>query len=307
MPVTRTSLPGGAVVAIVKRCRAKPHRLDAPRSWAARSTAGRHVDVSTVGSANTSKQRERRVNGHEQRHGDGEPQNPAARREHRHVHVVQHEHLIAQHRQPVEVVRSLVVRDRRDRGLQPRHVGLERDRDPVAEASLDAVLTCAGTRSRWPTRRVPNAARDAPASRLAAITPWPRSMSHSASSASGSAAATTSGTPPASFRARAGSRACRAATSTTTRAADRHLCMRPPLRRGRHRSSPLHPRARKTAGPAGRTSCGTDRRSAISSSWCQARRPGRARARRCDPPDGPWKSDARSESSCSDAWRRAAG
>ena len=52
MPVTRTSLPGGAVVAMVKRWRAR--RLDcAARSCAARSTAGRHVDVSTVGSANT--------------------------------------------------------------------------------------------------------------------------------------------------------------------------------------------------------------------------------------------------------------
>lgn len=52
MPVTRTSLPGGAVVAVTNRCRAR--RADcAPRSWAARSTAGRQVAVSTVGSANS--------------------------------------------------------------------------------------------------------------------------------------------------------------------------------------------------------------------------------------------------------------
>ena len=52
MPVTRTSLPGGAVVAVVKRCRAS--RVDcAPRSCAVRSTPGRHVDVNTVGSAKT--------------------------------------------------------------------------------------------------------------------------------------------------------------------------------------------------------------------------------------------------------------
>ena len=51
MRVTRTSLPGVAVVAVVNRCRAR--RLNgAARSCAARSTAGRHVDVSTVGSAN---------------------------------------------------------------------------------------------------------------------------------------------------------------------------------------------------------------------------------------------------------------
>src|SRR5712692_8835111 len=52
MPVTRTSFPGGAVVAMVNRCRAS--RLAcAPRSCADLSTAGRHVDVTTVGIANT--------------------------------------------------------------------------------------------------------------------------------------------------------------------------------------------------------------------------------------------------------------
>ena len=52
MPVTRTSFPGGAVVATVNRCRASRFAC-AALSWAARSIAGRHVDVSTVGSANT--------------------------------------------------------------------------------------------------------------------------------------------------------------------------------------------------------------------------------------------------------------
>ncbi len=52
MPVTRTSFAGGGVVAVVNRCRAR--RLAcAPRSIAARSTPGRHVDVSAVGIANT--------------------------------------------------------------------------------------------------------------------------------------------------------------------------------------------------------------------------------------------------------------
>ena len=56
MPVTRTSLPGGAVVATVKRCRAS--RLAcAARSCATRSTVGRHVDVTTVGTANTASSR----------------------------------------------------------------------------------------------------------------------------------------------------------------------------------------------------------------------------------------------------------
>ena len=50
MPSTRTSFPAAAVVAMVKRWRL--NRPDAaPRSCAARSTPGRHVEVSTVGSA----------------------------------------------------------------------------------------------------------------------------------------------------------------------------------------------------------------------------------------------------------------
>src|SRR4051812_34677023 len=52
MPVTRTSLPGGAVVAVVKRCR-DSRLAGAPRSSASRSTAGRHADAATVGNANT--------------------------------------------------------------------------------------------------------------------------------------------------------------------------------------------------------------------------------------------------------------
>ena len=51
MPVTRTSLPGGAVVAVTNRWRAR--RIEeAPRSWTPRSTAGRQDAVSTVGAAN---------------------------------------------------------------------------------------------------------------------------------------------------------------------------------------------------------------------------------------------------------------
>jgi hypothetical protein len=52
MPVTRTSLPGAAVVAVVNRCIAS-RSDDARRSSAARSTAGRQAEVNTVGSANT--------------------------------------------------------------------------------------------------------------------------------------------------------------------------------------------------------------------------------------------------------------
>ena len=51
MRVTRTSLPAGAVVATVNRCLAS-RVAGAPRSSAARSTRGRHDEVSTVGRAN---------------------------------------------------------------------------------------------------------------------------------------------------------------------------------------------------------------------------------------------------------------
>ena len=50
MRVTRTSLPGGAVVAVSKRWRARRFAA-APSSSAARSTPGRQVEVSTVGRA----------------------------------------------------------------------------------------------------------------------------------------------------------------------------------------------------------------------------------------------------------------
>jgi hypothetical protein len=52
MPVTRTSLPAAAVVAVVKWCWAR-RTAWARRSSAARSTPGRQAEVSTVGTANT--------------------------------------------------------------------------------------------------------------------------------------------------------------------------------------------------------------------------------------------------------------
>ena len=54
--------------------------------------------------------------------GDRQPQDPAAGGEDRHVHVVEHEDLVAQHGEPVEVVGPLLVRDGGDGGLQLRDV-----------------------------------------------------------------------------------------------------------------------------------------------------------------------------------------
>jgi hypothetical protein len=52
MRVTRTSLPGGAIVAIWKRWRARRPEA-APRSSTTRSTPGRQAEVKAVGSAKT--------------------------------------------------------------------------------------------------------------------------------------------------------------------------------------------------------------------------------------------------------------
>jgi hypothetical protein len=52
--------------------------------------------------------------------------------------VVEHEDLIAEHRQAIEVFRAFLMRDRCDRRLQSGDVGLESDRHPVAKAPLHA-------------------------------------------------------------------------------------------------------------------------------------------------------------------------
>ena len=88
-----------------------------------------------------------------------EPQHEPGGGEHRQVHVVEHEDLVAEHRQPVEQLRSLLVGDGRDGGLQVGDVRLEGDGDLVAEATLQRASTpCAGTTSRPPRRPDPRAA-----------------------------------------------------------------------------------------------------------------------------------------------------
>ena len=78
------------------------------------------------------------MNRRQQRHRHAQPQDPPERGEQRHVHVVEHEHLVAQHGEPVEILGALLMRDRRDRRLQSRDVRFERDRHLVAEAALHA-------------------------------------------------------------------------------------------------------------------------------------------------------------------------
>ena len=86
--------------------------------------------------AATQQQHQRRVDRHQQRQGHGEADDPAEGGEQRQEQVVEGEHLVAQHRQPVEVLGSFLVLDGRDRRLQLGHVGLEGDRHPVAEPAL---------------------------------------------------------------------------------------------------------------------------------------------------------------------------
>ena len=137
MPVTRTSLPGGAVVARVKRWRAR--RFDwAPRSWATRSTAGPPRGREHGRQREDGQQHQRGMDRGQQRDGDAEPQDPAAGGKQRHVHVVQHEDLVAQDGEPIEVVGAFLVGDGRHRRLQARDVGLEGNGHPVAEAALHA-------------------------------------------------------------------------------------------------------------------------------------------------------------------------
>ena len=116
-----------------------PRRADcAPRSCATRSTAGRHVEVSDRRQREDREQHQRRMNRREQGDRHAEPQDPAGGREDRHVHVVEDEDLVAQHREPIEIVGALVVRDGRDRGEQPRDVRFQGDRHLVAEPALEA-------------------------------------------------------------------------------------------------------------------------------------------------------------------------
>ena len=180
---------------------------------------GRHVDVNTVGTANTTSSDQRRVNRHQQRHRHAQPQDPPERGEQRHVHVVEHEHLIAQHGQPIEILRAFLMRDRRDRCLQLRDVRLERDRHLVAEAALHARADGAEKPGRG--------GRHAEADRRALHQAGPvlerrpcRAASATARAAHRAARrAATARTRRPSGAARGDTRACTAATSTTARAA----------------------------------------------------------------------------------------
>ena len=139
MPVTRTSLPAAALVAVANRCSAS-RLCSAKRSSTCRSTAGRQAELITVGIAKTTSRISAGLDGGQQRHGQHDPDDPADGAEQRHVHVVQHEHLVAQHGETVEVVASLLQLEPGDRGLQGGDVRLQGDGHPVAEAPGQSVV-----------------------------------------------------------------------------------------------------------------------------------------------------------------------
>ncbi len=78
------------------------------------------------------------MNRGEEGHRHAESQDPPAGGEDRHVHVVEHEQLIPKHRQPVEILWTLVMGEGDYGRLKTRDVRFERDRDLVSKTSLHA-------------------------------------------------------------------------------------------------------------------------------------------------------------------------
>ena len=107
MPVTRTSFGlRDALVAVANMCSAS-RLCCANRSSTCRSTPGRQAELSTVGTAKTA-QHQQRIDAGQQHNRDDDAYDPADRLQQRHVHVIQHEDLVAEHRQPVEIVLALL-------------------------------------------------------------------------------------------------------------------------------------------------------------------------------------------------------
>ncbi len=81
-------------------------------------------------------QHQRGMDRHQQGYRHAEAQDPPERREQGHVQVVEHEDLIAEHREAVEIIRPLVMGDGPHGCLQAGDVRFERDGDLVAKAPL---------------------------------------------------------------------------------------------------------------------------------------------------------------------------
>ena len=164
-------------------------------------------------------QHQERMNREQQHNRHAESQNPTARGKQRHVHVVEHEDLIAQNRQSVQIVRPFLVRQRGHRRLQPRNVRLEGDGHPVAETTLEA----SADRAQQPRPGGGQAQRDARDVHEhqidAAVPRAPASPTTAPAARRAMRPAATARTRRTSGSARGGSRACTVATSTTKPAA----------------------------------------------------------------------------------------
>ena len=156
MPSTRSSLPGEAVVVRSNRCLAS-------RSDGASALLRGALDDRAPGRGRDRRDREQRractstgFTVASSTTVTAEAQDPAGGREDRHVHVVEGEDLFPQHRQPVQVLGPLLVRDRGDGRLQPRHVRFEGDGDLVPEPPLHPGRhASAAARSPPPRPRAP--------------------------------------------------------------------------------------------------------------------------------------------------------
>ncbi len=237
---------------------------------------------------------ERRVDRHQQPDRHGQPQDPPRGGEERHVHVVEHEHLVAEHGQTVEVVGPLLVGDGRHRRLQAGDVGLEGDRHPVAEAALDP----GADRAQDPGggRRHTEADRgDDEQAPVAVEHPVAEELEPQRQER---------------VRERGGQGQHEGGDEQPRLVAVAELAQPPHRRqrrgqvlgdgqggagvsRGCHRRRPPRLRWRRTAGPGGRTSCGSGLRAPSARRGCRARGRGRARARRCGRRGAPWRTGAR--------------
>ena len=234
-------------------------------------------------------QRQGRMNRDEQRDGDAQAQDPATRREQRHVHVIEHEDLVAQHRQPIEIVWTLVMGDGGDRGQERRHVRLERDGHLVAEPALHADADggeepCGGGRESQRQHPCPHAGPIARQDTLADQLEPDRQqgIGHGRQE-----------------RQRKGGDDQRRLVAVAQLAQPPHRRERRGkhvnpgrVRRGRHSAS-LPRLRRRTAAPGGRTSSDSGDSAPSARRACRARPPCRARGRRSDRPGAPSRSGER--------------
>ena len=90
--------------------------------------------------AGDEQQHQRRVDRRQQQGGDDEAEDPAEVAEQRREEVVEGERLVAQHGEAVEVLRPLLVLDRRHRRLEVGDVRLDGDRQAIAEPALQPLV-----------------------------------------------------------------------------------------------------------------------------------------------------------------------